>query len=426
MSLPQCVRDLLGDAVLRRVLAAVDAEGADTRVVGGAVRNALLGVPVKDIDCATTAHPRDVMRLARAAGLKAVPTGIEHGTVTVVADGRPFEITTLRRDVETDGRHAEVAFGTDFGEDAQRRDFTINALYLDKSGRIHDFTGGLADIEARRVRFIGDATTRIREDFLRILRFFRFSAEYGAAVLDADGFAACIRERAGLFRLSRERVRAELLRILVARRAAAVVTTLSDAGLLSMMTGGVAELGRFARVCGQSEDATLRLLALSVSVAEDADRLRERLRLSNDEHERLSKAAALIAHLHGRREALDTRTLRRLVVLHGVAAVADALAIVDGEPRPCVEEAARALLASFAKGEEAVPRFPLTGKHVAAAGVPPGPRMGQVLERAKALWLAADCPADKPQLAALLRLAVGEVSGEGGGCADGAPVEILR
>ncbi|MGI6245123.1 MAG: CCA tRNA nucleotidyltransferase [Pseudochelatococcus sp.] len=420
------VRELLDDDALRRILAAVDAEGAQTRVVGGAVRNALLGMPVKDIDCATTARPRDVMRLAQAAGLKAVPTGIEHGTVTVVADGRPFEITTLRRDVETDGRHAEVAFGTDFREDARRRDFTINALYLDRQGVIHDFTGGLADIAARRVRFIGDAGTRIREDYLRILRFFRFWADYGEGPLDAEGLSACIRARGGLFRLSRERVRSELLRILVARGAVAAVTVLCDTGFLPMMTGGVAETGRFARVCAGSGDGLLRLAALCVTIPEDAERLRERLRLSNGEHERLSRAGAAIAHLHGRREPLDARALRRLAVLRGLPAVADALAVTDGEPSPVVTDDARVLLARYADGSQPVPVFPLSGRHLAARGVPPGPRMGQALERARALWLDADCPMDGPALAAVLAGAVEGGSGLGRGRGESAPVEALR
>ncbi|MGV6873325.1 CCA tRNA nucleotidyltransferase [Pseudochelatococcus sp. B33] len=400
------VQDLLADPALRRVLAAVDAGGAETRVVGGAVRNALIGRPVNDIDCATTALPQDVADLARAAGLKAVPTGIDHGTVTVICEGRPFEITTLRRDVATDGRRAQVAFGTDFAADARRRDFTINALYLDKAGTVHDFTGGLADIAARRVRFIGAASERIREDFLRIMRFFRFSAEYAAGALDAEGLSACIRERHGLVRLSRERVRAELLRLIAARRAVEVVGALADTGLLTMLTAGVPELGRFARAAARSADALTRLAALAVSTPEDADRLRERLRLSNDEHARLRATGALIAQLHGRATPVDPRVLRRLAVEHGLPPVADALAAVDGEPLPDITDDARALLDAYLDGRETPPVFSLAGKHAAQAGVAPGPRMGRVLARARDLWLDADTPADAASLAALLEEAV--------------------
>lgn len=397
---------LLADPCLRRVLDAIDAGGAETRVVGGAVRNALMGRPVADIDCATTALPQDVAERARAAGLKAVPTGIEHGTVTVVCDGRPFEVTTLRRDVSTDGRHAEVAFGSDFAADARRRDFTMNALYLDKSGVVHDFAGGLADIAARRVRFIGDAGERIREDFLRIMRFFRFSADYGEGPLDAEGVSACIRERHGLARLSRERVRAELVRLIAARRAVEVVGALADTGIFSLLTAGVAETGRLARVVARHADPLARLIALAVTIPDDADRLRERLRLSNAEHTRLVAAGALIAHLHGRAEMVDARALRRLVVVKGLQPVADALAVVDGEPRPGMTDDARAQLDAYASGRETPPAFPLAGKHVAKAGVPSGPRMGRVLARARDMWLDADMPADPARIAALLDEAI--------------------
>ena len=193
----------LQEAPLKDLLAVLDGAGEEARVVGGAVRNALLAEPLGDIDIATTALPPEVMRRAEVAGFKAVPTGIEHGTVTVVAHGRPFEVTTLREDVETFGRHAKVAFGRHWRRDAERRDFTMNALSLARDGTVYDYVGGLADVEARRVRFIGDAATRIAEDYLRILRFFRFHAAYGEGALDPAGVAACIAGRAGLDQLSR-------------------------------------------------------------------------------------------------------------------------------------------------------------------------------------------------------------------------------
>src|SRR4029077_2464537 len=204
---------------LARLLDVLDAGGEEARVVGGAVRNALLGIPIGEIDIATTAVPDEVVRRAKNAGFKPVPTGIEHGTVTVVIGGRPFEVTTLREDVETFGRHANVRFGRDWKKDAERRDFSMNALSAGADGHVHDYVGGLADLKARRVRFIGEASKRIAEDYLRILRFFRFHAAYGHGLPDAAGLAACIAARAGLGQLSRERVRMELLKLLLARHA---------------------------------------------------------------------------------------------------------------------------------------------------------------------------------------------------------------
>ncbi|HEY0234759.1 MAG TPA: CCA tRNA nucleotidyltransferase, partial [Afipia sp.] len=203
-----------------RVLALLNADGEEARVVGGAVRNALFELPVGEIDIATTAHPDEVVRRARAAHIKCVPTGIEHGTVTLLIDGKPFEVTTLREDIETFGRKAKVAFGRDWVRDAQRRDFTINGLSLSADGIVHDHVGGLTDIAARRVRFIGEPSRRIAEDYLRSLRFFRIHAAYGAGEPDRDALLACIEARDGLRSLSAERLRMEMLKLMVARGAA--------------------------------------------------------------------------------------------------------------------------------------------------------------------------------------------------------------
>lgn len=397
---------LLDDPALRHLLAVIDAEGAETRVVGGAVRNALMGLPVNDIDCATTIIPLEVARLAQAAGLRVIPTGIDHGTVTVLIGERAFEITTLRRDVATDGRHAEVAFGRDFNEDAQRRDFTINALYLDKHGKLYDFTGGLTDISNGRVRFIGNARSRIREDYLRILRFFRFAADYGKGPLDAKGLSACIQERMGLTRLSRERIRAEMLRILVARRAIEIITVLSDTGLLSIITAGVAWLGRFARTAGRTEDAFIRLLGLAVVTHEDASHLQDRLRLSNHEYTRLARASILMSHLHCHHEEIDERALRCLVVQHGLQPVTDAMAVLQNEEMPVISSAALALLTEYNEGNRSIPVFPLQGRNLVQAGITSGPRMGRVLAVARNLWLKADCPTDPELLNALMMEAI--------------------
>src|SRR5437763_8363340 len=200
----------------RRVLDVLNGNGEEARVIGGAVRNALLKIPLGDVDIATTALPEEVVRRAAAAGVKSVPTGIEHGTVTLVVDRQPFEVTTLREDTETFGRKARVAFGRDWVRDAERRDFTINGLSVDAGGVVHDYVGGLADIAARRVRFIGDASERNAEDYLRILRFFRIHAAYGAGEPDRAGYLACIAGRSGLAALSAERGRMEMLKLMVA------------------------------------------------------------------------------------------------------------------------------------------------------------------------------------------------------------------
>ena len=391
--------DLLRRPPLEKLLEALDGNGEETRVVGGAVRNALLGRSVDEVDLATTATPDVVSERAARAGFKPVPTGIEHGTVTVVVDGAPFEVTTLREDVETHGRRATVRFGRDFAADARRRDFTINALSATRDARVHDYVGGFADLAARRVRFIGDPWARIREDYLRILRFFRFSAEYADGPLDGEGLRAVIGERAGLAILSRERIRAEVLKLLASRRAVEIVGVLSDTGLLARFIGGVGEIGRLARVAdherreGRAPDPVLRLAALAVATPEDAERLRERLRLSNDEHDRLAAIARLVTRLKSRAEPLDAITVRRLVADQGPGLLADALAITAGEPRPVVAAEARPAVRRFVSGEEPAPVFPLRGADVVARGVPAGPEVGEILAKARAAWIAAGCPA---------------------------------
>src|ERR1700675_2405391 len=211
-----------------RVLALLSGNGEEARVVGGAVRNALLKIQTDYIDIATTALPDEVIRRAKAGGIKSVPTGIDHGTVTLVVDKQPFEITTLREDTETFGRKAKVAFGRDWVVDAQWGDFTINGLSVDAAGVVHDHVGGLDDIAARRVRFIGDPGQRISEDYLRILRFFRIHAAFGAGEPDRAGYLACIRGRAGLAGLSAERVRMEMMKLVIAGGAAGAITAMSD------------------------------------------------------------------------------------------------------------------------------------------------------------------------------------------------------
>src|ERR1700682_2448767 len=262
-----------------RVLELLDSNGEEARVVGGAVRNALLNLSTGDIDIATTALPDEVIRRAKAAGIKSVPTGIEHGTVTLIVDAQPFEITTLREDVETFGRKARVAFGRDWVRDAERRDFTINGLSVSADGAVHDDVGGLRDLAERRVRFIGDPDQRIAEDYLRILRFFRMHAAYGSDTPDRAGYLACIRARAGLINVSAERVRMEMLKLVIADGAIDAITAMADGGLLLPVFGGIAYVGPFAamiaaeRAMQRRPDAVLRLGAAARGVTEDAKRV---------------------------------------------------------------------------------------------------------------------------------------------------------
>ena len=386
----EAARALTADPGVARLLEVLDRDGEETRIVGGAVRNTLIGRPIADIDLATTALPHEITRRAEAAGLRTVPTGIEHGTVTILVAGEPFEVTTLREDVETDGRHAVVRFGRSFEADALRRDFTINALSLDREGRVHDHTGGLADLAARRIRFIGEADARIREDYLRVLRFFRFHAQYGEGVPDRDGLAASIAARGELARLSRERVRVELLKLAAAPRAAEVAAAMEQAGILGRLVDCIGDAGRLAR--SAELPPILRLGAYLVRTEADAERLREALRLSNGEHDRLAACAKAVARLRSHDATLDEAEIRRTAVLHGPEALATALALTRGEPRPAVSPEAASLAARYAAGETPLPRFPLTGAALLAQGWTPGPALGRHLAEARAAWVAAGCP----------------------------------
>ncbi|WP_024513760.1 CCA tRNA nucleotidyltransferase [Bradyrhizobium sp. Tv2a-2] len=394
-----------------RVLGLLNEDGEEARVVGGAVRNALLGVPIVDIDIATTAVPSEVVRRAKVAGIKSVPTGIEHGTVTLVADGQPFEITTLREDTETFGRKAKVAFGRDWVGDARRRDFTINALSVDIDGVVHDHVGGLADIAERRVRFIGDPQQRIEEDYLRILRFFRIHAAFGAGEVDRDGYFACIGARAGLASLSAERVRMEILKLLIAVGAVGAVAAMADGGFLQAIFGGVAYTGPFqAMIAGERElgleaDAIRRLAALAVAVTEDARRLATRLRLSNAEAKRLDSMGHRWWRLADMDEPLAKRRLYRL----GEAAYRDRLLLAWARAGGNTDPKAWREHASLPQRWSA-PKFPLRAADFIARGVAEGPVLGHAIALAEDAWLAADFPMDQAALAAIADQAVSRVS----------------
>ena len=393
----------LREAPLSDLLAALDRAGEEARVVGGAVRNTLVGDPPGDIDIATTALPREVMRRVEAAGFKAVPTGIEHGTVTVVAAGRPFEITTLREDVETFGRHAKVAFGRDWKRDAERRDFTINALSASRTGTLHDYVGGLADIAVRRVRFIGDPARRIAEDYLRILRFFRFHAAFGEGMPDPQGLAACIAARAGLERLSRERVRMELLKLLVARHPLGAIEVMTECGLLDQVLGAVPLLASFAKmieieaVLSMPADPIQRLGALGVWVVEDADRLRQRLRTANVEYERLASMADGWWRASPARAEQWARVL--LYWLGREHYIERVLLAWARSPQFAADTSWRAL--ATLPERWLAPSFPLRAADFIGRGVPKGRKVGAALAAAEKAWVAAGFPLDSTALTAI-------------------------
>jgi poly(A) polymerase len=392
---------------LARALAALDGDGEETRLVGGAVRDLARGIPPGDFDLATTAIPDVTIQRARAAGLKVVPTGIDHGTVTVIVDGAPFETTTLREDVETFGRHARVKFGRDFRADALRRDFTLNALSLDSSGKIHDYCGGLADLAAGRVRFIGDARQRIREDYLRILRFFRFSARFADGPLDAEGLSASIAEREGLEILSRERVRVELLKLLVAPRAGEVVEAVAETGLLGSLLAGLADAARLKRVLriearrDEAPDPILRLAALGVYIREDGERLRERLRLSNAEGDRLDAIAYASEALHGLIAPPSLGELRALLFERGRQGARDAITFLEIDAGAAADPARFASAYNFVS-DTPPPQLPFSGADILARGFAPGQRVGAALKRLQASWIRAGFPKEPEVLARLL------------------------
>ncbi|MGE3989895.1 CCA tRNA nucleotidyltransferase [Pseudorhodoplanes sp.] len=399
----------LNDEALQRILAMLDRDGEEARVVGGAVRNAMIGEPVREVDIATTAAPEEIIRRAQAAHLRAIPTGIEHGTVTLLANGIPFEVTTLREDVETYGRKARVAFGRDWQRDAERRDFTINALSASRDGAVYDYVGGLADLDARRLRFIGDPAARIAEDYLRILRFFRFHAAYGEGAPDAAALHACIEARDGLRSLSRERVRMELLKLVVARRAAEALGVMGDAGLLVTILGGVPYLSSFEKMAaieaavGEEPDAIRRLGALAIFVSEDADRLFERLRLSNAEHGRLFAMADGWWRNGG---DIAPQTARALLYRLGAAGYADRVMLSWTRSRDVPDNERRQhLLALPARWQP--PACPIAAADLMARGVAKGPALGAALRRAEAAWIAADFPSDPATIAAMADRAAG-------------------
>lgn len=404
MSAARSLRDApwLTSGAAARVLALLDGHGEEARVVGGAVRNALLERPIGDIDIATTALPDEVIRRAKAAGIKSVPTGIEHGTVTLVVEGHPFEITTLREDVETFGRKARVVFGRDWVRDAERRDFTVNGLSVSADGTVHDHVGGLDDIAAKRVRFIGDADRRIAEDYLRVLRFFRIHAAYGAGPPDRDGYLACIRGRAGMSNISAERMRMEMLKLMVADGAIDAAVAMEDGGLLLQIFGGVAYTGPFAamiaaeRALERKPDAMLRLGALAVAVTEDAKRVAARLRLTNAETKKLDS----MGHRWWRLGGMDPATAKRRLYRLGEERYRDRLMLAWARAGQDADAESWRGLVTLPERWRA-PAFPLKAADFIARGFSAGPALGHVLTLAEDAWLAADFPLEDSALATI-------------------------
>jgi poly(A) polymerase len=386
----------LKNAPLRRVFAALGDSASQTRVIGGAVRNALLGQAIADIDIATALSPEAVIERATKAGLGVYPTGLAHGTVTVVADGVAFEVTTLRRDVETDGRHAVVDFTTDWHEDALRRDFTINALSCDARATIYDTVGGLEDLDAGRVRFIGKAEDRITEDYLRILRFFRFTAAYAHGEPDARGVAACLALKGGLARLSAERIGSEIMKLIVMPRAGAVAEIMTDGGIFDVLFGQTADpsalrkLQAIEQALGEKPDAVARLAALLVRSPDEARAIATKLRFSNSDSDALAAVAAVKVSDNS---SVPEQLLKSDLYRHGEPAFSRAIRVAWARSAASATDTAWARKSQLG-ARWSPPVMPVSGADVLALGVPAGPRIGRALKAFEAWWIEAGFPDD--------------------------------
>lgn len=379
----------------KTVIAALEAVRADcVRFVGGCVRNTIMARPVDDLDLATQLTPDETLKALEAAGIRAVPTGIEHGTVTAIVDHKPFEITSLRRDVETDGRRAVVAFTEDWAEDAQRRDFRLNALYAAPNGEVFDpVGGGYEDALAGRVIFIGDADQRLREDYLRILRFFRFNAWYGAGI-DADGLAACQRQRSGLEKIAKERTWKEFKKLLSAEMPRDAVIAMSKSGVLDEVlpehrgADGLHDLELTEQLTGVKPDPMLRLMALLPRSALAVQQTGQALRLSNDETARLTMwAADNLPEPVG----MKSQELRATLYWHGKQAVVDRVMLAGADVRD--------LLAAIRAWRR--PDFPINGDDALAAGLK-GRAIGEALSRVAKVWVESDFYLERENLLPLL------------------------
>lgn len=376
----------LQQPALQRLFATLAAAGGEGRVAGGAVRNALMGEPVTEVDVANTLSPEQVTAACSAAGMSVHPTGIDHGTVTVVVDHQPFEVTTLRHDVETDGRRATVKFTDDWQADAQRRDFTMNALYCDAHGTVHDFVDGWPDVQRRRVVFVGDAEQRIAEDYLRILRFFRFHARYGHGAPDAAGLAACTRHKAGLDGLSAERIRQEMFKLLAAPGAVATLKLMAAQGILSHLIPYTEEWTVLERL---PADPLLRLAVL----AQDPLAMPQRWRLSNAEAERLEAIVSCLPPT----PALRPKEQRIILYQHGAEAWRDLVRIAWARSGAAPDDARWQELLEL-PDRWPIPSLPVAGRDLLAAGMSPGPEIGVMLRRLEDWWVASDFQPSRDEL----------------------------
>jgi poly(A) polymerase len=382
----------------RAVLAALTADGAEVRFIGGCVRDAVLKRKIRDIDLALARPPAEVMTLLERAGIRVVPTGIDHGTVTAIVAGVPYEITTLRVDVETDGRRARVAYTDDWIADAARRDFTINALSCTADGAVYDYFNGLNDLGRGRIRFVGDARERIREDVLRLLRFFRFYAHYGKPPPDADALSACRAMADRLPLLSGERVRVEILRTLMSEHPADVFDLMRDNHVLAHVLPEAGDLGRLRQLTWLegpglpsgtvAPDAIRRLAALVATDTEGSRRIADRLRLSNRQRDRLVTLVAPPVRID---PDTDGDRLQRALYRYGAATVRDVVLLAWSSERGAVgvmpSARSRGWLELLARIEAWQPvHFPLKGRDALALGVAHGPAIGRLLREVEAWW----------------------------------------
>jgi poly(A) polymerase len=375
----------LNDPKLQAVLSVLNSAG-ETRVAGGAVRNALMGVEISDVDLATTVLPQDVIALAKAAGFGVHPTGIEHGTVTIINQGKPFEVTTLRRDIETDGRHAKVTFTDNWHVDALRRDFTMNAMYCDAAGKVFDFTTGYLDIQRKRVRFVGDSEARIKEDYLRILRLFRFHACYGKGSPCPVGLAASVKLKSGLKNISAERIRQELFKLLVAPRAIETLKVMAASGILKTLLPFNENWRLVKRL---PLDPVLRIFAIANFPAD----LKEKLRLSNEEATRIESLIAA-PQLSPK---LMAKERRALLFMMGKGAWLDACALAHAQSPAALQNDNWLALRNL-PNTWTIPTLPIGGKDLLAQGIPAGPKLGMLLQLAQDYWMAGDFLASREEL----------------------------
>ena len=385
---------------LNVVFDALEKAGGQGRIVGGAVRNAVLGEPVHDIDIATQLLPEQVIEAAKSSGLKAIETGIDHGTVTIVSENNSFEVTTLRRDVATDGRHATVAYTDDWARDAARRDFTLNSLYADRHGKVYDPLGGYGDLLARIIRFVGDPVSRISEDYLRILRYFRFFSQYGSETPDPEAMAACTSLRDGLNQLSRERIGQEMRKLLLANGAGHTAGLMNEAGVSKVLFGCDLDADLLSRVIaidranGLEADFHLRLAA---GLPMDAERMGELLRLSRVDELTVAQLQDCLP------PAPALRDNERRVVLYrtGVSTWRKVVRLEWARTDESHDDARWLGLLQLAD-EWQLPTLPVTGADVVAAGIAPGPQVGEILVALEDWWIAGGFMATKEEL--LLRI----------------------